>query len=459
LPKFIDEAVVAFSAELRGLEAQEPLLCAWRYQGGPGTGTGNLFPTLLRILADRRRARKALEGPAPGQIVVAAYSPLSATWGTLAPILRELASRGEPAYLLYSDQTRPILSSVPHRGAAHIMALAASLPIAVRVRHLFAARRLARSLRRVLPPNSDGGAERWLEWALSTRAAAGPWLKGAGALAADSDIEAPRMALFGAARAAGVPSAVLQHGFFSPHQFPLHAHRLLTWGGYFSRQAIVCGLSPGSEVEVGCPRWDGLDALRREPRIPAVREAMGGRPGRPLVLIISNAHGAEVYPRHYTPFFEGLRNLVETGLEVAVRLHPVERDLRYYRPHLPDSITDALRTVPQSLSLHDALRHSDVVYHVFSAAALEAMLLGVPVLFERGEEGAEPLTDLPGNGGGRWTGPSGVVRDCAELGTAGEARGACLEAQERFLEGAFSHRGRATEAACASLLRLAGRPA
>jgi len=130
----------------------------------------------------------------------------------------------------------------------------------------------------------------------------------------------------------------------------------------------------------------------------------------------------------------------------------VERNLEHYRKSLPGHIVDRLAVVPGDVNLHDALRAADVVYHVFSAAALEAMLLGVPVLFERGE-GAPPLCDFPEMGGGLWATPDTAPELCRNLSPPGEMRDRCLDSQDTFIQRAMANLGRAAACVVAGLLR------
>jgi len=91
----------------------------------------------------------------------------------------------------------------------------------------------------------------------------------------------------------------------------------------------------------------------------------------------------------------------------------------------------------------EALRHADVVYHVFSAGALEAMILNVPVLFTSAVE-TKRLTDMPEMGGGAWCGESDVADFCDGFGTQGERRTEILRSQHSFLDDAVEFRGYAT---------------
>ena len=91
-----------------------------------------------------------------------------------------------------------------------------------------------------------------------------------------------------------------------------------------------------------------------------------------------------------------------------MKLHPAERDLQPYRQRITRDLIDRLIVLPRDVDIETALRCADIVYHVFSAAALESMALGVPTLFERGLPG-DKLCDYPDLGGGEWASPNNVV--------------------------------------------------
>jgi hypothetical protein len=448
MPLFTEQEVRRLSPLLRDLEREEPVVCAWRYQGGGGSVPPS-WPRLRRLGRIGRDAVlrvKRLPRPAVGQVVVLSHATTPATMGTLRPVMMELAGRGRPAFLITTPRTRALLSEGLHRGHADILQIAAAVGLSARRGLRRRVQELAGQLKSILGADRDGQAELWLELGMAVSEGARQWSGGAGVVITDADLEASRKGFVVGASRAGVPSVVLQHGLLGSHQFPVHADRLFCWGAYFRRQAESYGLEAARAVVVGSPRWDALHALRSAPRNPAVRQKLGGSPGKPLVLVISNAHGAPLYPGLYHPHFEGIQRLVEAGLDVVVKLHPAENGLSGYAGVMPEPILNAIHVVPPDLSLHDALRHSDVVYHVFSAAALEAMLLGVPVLFERGTDDAPRLCDFPDLGGGEWSTSSSVVERCRILSAPGSERTDLLADQEAFLEQALANRGRALAA-------------
>lgn len=280
------------------------------------------------------------------------------------------------------------------------------------------------------------------------------WLAGAGALIADSDVEPIRKGFFLGAAEAGVPSFILQHGTLDLFNFPMHADHFLSWGEYFRKQALQFGAPCECVVAAGSPRWDPLAAERNSPRDPRIRAALGGRTGFPLVLLMSQAHAAATHLGYFNALFDGLTRLLDAGLDVAIKLHPAEAGLDAYRGRVPDHLLQRVRVVPPEIGLNKALLHADVAYHAFSAAAMDAMLLGVPVLFER-EYGGIRLCDFPDFGGGVWVSPDDIVGSCHALAQDSAERRVVLEEQETFLDYALANRGEAAERTAQWVLSMA----
>jgi len=434
---------------------QEELVCAWRFHGGQ-TPRGRLqaLRRLKRGAIGTVRSWKDVQRPRPGQIVILLHAATSATWGTVKPVLSELKRRGNAAFLVTSANARQVLQEQLHDGHATVEQLLQTPDRTQRRELQDRARSLAMQLRKVFSPLPDGGAETWLAQGLLCRAAAREWVGGAGVVLADCDIEAWRKGFILGAREAGVPTVVMQHGIFGPHHFPVHAGYLFTWGAYFCRDAERYGLDGVVCEPTGCPRWDFLGELRKGPKDRQLLNRLNLDPDRPVVLLISNAHGVKSYPEHYEPYFEGVRRLLESDLQILLRLHPAEKDLRYYAPRIPAGLLDRAAICPDDVDLYSCLKAADVIYHVFSAAALEAMALGVPVLFERGAA-QEQLCDYPDHGGGAWTRAGTVVEQCRDLARPGPNRRSLVETQDKFCFNALENLGSATKVVVDRLEELA----
>lgn len=441
---------------LEGLEAEEPLVSAWRRHATvtPVNGGIQKWRIAFRRFRDRANQFRRVERPGPGQVVVLSYSREESARGTLLPLMTEMKKRGIPSFLVTSRDTRSLAADNLHQGTVDFETLIQNVDRKAARKIQRRARDLSSELKRVLTDGKDNHSEYWLSRGLLVHEAAMRWLRRDVVVVGDSDMEIPRKAAFLAAQGNNIPTGVLQHGLFGSHQFPLHADHLFCWGEYFKKMARQFDLSAKRILTTGCPRWDMLVKLRTEGRRdPCVRNALGGCRERPLVLLISNAHSADVYPDHYQAYFMGVERLLESDMDVVVKLHPAEKDLSAYKKALGEGIEKRLHVVPGTIGLHAALFHSDVVYHMFSAAALEAMLLGVPVLFERAGD-APKMCDLPDHGGGQWVEAADTVETCRVLGRDGRERQELLTRQDEFIETAFSNLGRATGATVDRILAL-----
>jgi hypothetical protein len=208
------------------------------------------------------------------------------------------------------------------------------------------------------------------------------------------------------------------------------------------------GADRSSLFAVGCPRFDHLPALRRSPKSAEIYQAIGKHKGNPLVLVVSNAHAQPEYPEFYAQYFKTVEALAMSGCDLVVKPHPAERGLTAYQDNLSPAAFKRIRILPRELTLEQAITHSDVVYQGFSAAAIEAMMLGAPVLFEEGKPGAPKDCDFPEYGGGAWCSGPETVEACQTLACDGIERRALVDAQDAFLERAITNQGQATQAVC-----------
>ncbi|MCX7701781.1 MAG: hypothetical protein N2039_12965 [Gemmataceae bacterium] len=360
--------------------------------------------------------------------------------------MRELQRRNREVFFITSYKTRRFLKERLTRDHIDITRLLAGVPISERRRIKQRVAEIAPELKRVLG-NRDGGCDRWLEAGLLAKAVAKQWAEGASAIIVDADFEAVRKGFLLGAAEAGVPSLMLQHGTWGPMMFPIHATITGCWGELSRRETNDYGLEPERSVALGSPRWDCLINQRNSLSQPEDRIRCGGDPKRPFVLLISNTHVCHRYPELYEPYFEGVARLLEaTDVDVAIKQHPSEVGLTEYQKRIPERMLARLRTTPQELGLHRPLLACDVVYHVGSAASLEAMMLGVPTLFEKGREATPAKYAPPLYGGGDWCGPDDVVHRVCELAKPGVARASLLERQTAFLDLALVNRGRSAHA-------------
>lgn len=435
-----------FSAALQAVETEEPVASAWRYQGGGPGHDSHWIRRLGRSLRDLVLRQGPLPRPKPSQIVVLSNGPTDATFGNLRPVMRELQRRNQEVFLITTYKTRPFLREGLTRSHVDIVRLLASVPMSERRRIKQRVADIAPELKRKLE-NRDGGCERWLEAGLLAKSVAKHWVEGARAVVVDADFEAVRKGFLLGAAEAGVPSLMLQHGTWGPMMFPIHATITGCWGELSRRETNDFGLEMERSVALGSPRWDHLFNQRSALSHPDDRSRCGGQSNRPLVLLISNTHVCHRYPELYEPYFEGVARLLDSpDVDVAIKLHPSEVGLTEYHKRIAENKLSRLRITPNDLGLHRALLACDVVYHVGSAASLEAMMLGVPILFEKGHQATPARYAPPLYGGGDWCGPDDVVHRVCELATPGAARDSLLQRQEAYLDMALVHRGRAARA-------------
>ncbi len=437
----LDTATIAAKAPATAaLEGEEPLLGCWRYHAG---GPSRILPMagLARVVRDRLR-RCPTARPATGQVVAFVGAPAPAHLGSLLPVLEELKRRGAPAFLVTTANSSEARQWAPHDGHVAVEELVAGLPLERRVRAVGRAAGLARRLAAALAPIGCGDAVQWIEKGLVVREAVQGWIGPAAAVLMDGDHHAARAGFILGAQAAGTAVFSLQHGFLSELQLPIFSDHLLCWGEAFVEEAAAMGVPRSQLVAAGCPRWDHLWSLRAAPPEEGLRRAMARSGEGPLVLVISNSHGARRNPEPYAAFRRGLARVLAAGLDVALRLHPLEKDLGYYAEGIPSELLQKVVVLDGSVEFHRHLRHADVIYHVYSAGALEAMLLGVPVLFARAP-GQQQLCELPEAGAGAWCAEEEAAHLCRRLGQAGEARSRLCASQDAYLRRSLAHLGAA----------------
>jgi hypothetical protein len=449
------QEVFDFAPALAALEEDEPIVSVWRNSAGKSARPPlNCLREVAHLGRDFVLRTKTLERPKRGQIVVLSYSSTPATLGTLLPVMSELHRQGRPVFFVFTSKTAHVLEQNLHSGCASLLQILATVPICERLKLRELARLLAQSVQSVLIDEQDGRAQTWIETGLVARSAAQHWLPSAGALIADADTDPTRKGFFLSAARAGVPSFILQHGTLDLLNFPMHADEFLSWGEFFRKQAVEFGVDDRRAIAVGCPRWDALSTERRDSADPCIRAALGGNADRPLVLLISQAHAVAMHPGYFDAVFDGLTRLLTAGIDIAIKLHPAESGLDAYRRRVPEALFQHVRAVPPEIGLVKALLNADVAYHAFSAAAMDAMLLGVPVLFEK-EYNGKRLCDFPDFGGGVWVSPDDIVEHCRALTRDSSERKAVLKKQETFLGFALANRGKAAEATAHRVLSMA----
>jgi len=197
-------------------------------------------------------------------------------------------------------------------------------------------------------------------------------------------------AALAACRAAGVPTVAVQHGILYPKYYSYRhgpdeaacprPDKTAVFGESARRLLVeMGGYDPGSLVVTGSPKFDDLvaSALRRDRR--EIRARLGAGDGVSLVLVASRYRG--IRPTHAAlgPAFPALVRSLEAleGVLGLVKPHPAEpsgayeADLRGAR---------RVRVVAPGADLMDLLHAADVLVTVESLSAVEALVLGRPVL-------------------------------------------------------------------------------
>lgn len=189
------------------------------------------------------------------------------------------------------------------------------------------------------------------------------------------------------ARSLGIPTVCLAHGMI--FDSPTLAHRLadyqLVYGEASRRLLIARGLSPSRVVVCGAPY---LDRRPRQSGVidPALARRCTLAAGRPWVLVATSGPGHSVSTAHHQATVRAVAKLSAAApeLTVVVKLHPKDRP-EFYRQaerDVPQVRWHVLRHGTQGLpaTIFGWLQGCSLLVTGASTAAVEAMLLDVPVL-------------------------------------------------------------------------------
>jgi len=197
-------------------------------------------------------------------------------------------------------------------------------------------------------------------------------------------------AALAACRAAAVPTVAVQHGILYPKYYSYrHApdeadcprpDKTAVFGETARRLLVeMGGFDPASLVVTGSPKFDDLVASAGRHNRREIRARLGAEDGVSLVLVASRYRG--IRPTHPAlgPAFPALVRSLETldGVLGVVKPHPAEpagayqADLRSAR---------RVRVVAPGTDLLELLHAADALVTVESLSAVEALVLGRPVL-------------------------------------------------------------------------------
>lgn len=179
------------------------------------------------------------------------------------------------------------------------------------------------------------------------------------------------------ARRAGIPTVALQHGTVVPDEpmwWGCPVDRVLAWGDDGRARLLSCGLAPSQVEAVGCLRLDAvLSRFRRTPR---------------AVLVASSGAGHHVGQAEQREFVDAVFGAAKQTPELpwVVKLHPKDDPALYraaearwgcrVRLVLPDPVR-------KGLDIFEHLREAVALVTISSAAGLDALAVGVPVISVR----------------------------------------------------------------------------
>ena len=193
-----------------------------------------------------------------------------------------------------------------------------------------------------------------------------------------------------ACRAAGVPTVALQHGIIYPKYYSYRhgpgeedaprPDRTAVFGEAARRLLVgMGGYDPASLVVTGSPKFDALlDSARGRDRATA-RARWGAADGDRLLLVASRYRGIRSTHSAIGPAFPGLVRAVEAmdGVVAVVKPHPAE-PAEAYRADLDGA--RRVRMASPGDDLLELLHAADALVTVESLSAVEALVLGRPVL-------------------------------------------------------------------------------
>jgi len=197
-------------------------------------------------------------------------------------------------------------------------------------------------------------------------------------------------AALAACRAASVPTVAVQHGIIYPKYFSYRhgpgeqdcprPDRTAVFGEAARRLLVeMGGYEPQGLVVTGSPKFDDLLASARGRDRGRVRARLGAAEGDRLVLVASRYRGIRSTNPAIGPAFPRLvRALAEMdGVLGVVKPHPAE-PAAVYEPDLRGA--RRVRVVAPGTDLLELLHAADALVTVESLSAVEALVLGLPVL-------------------------------------------------------------------------------
>ena len=198
-------------------------------------------------------------------------------------------------------------------------------------------------------------------------------------------------AAIAACRASGVPTVAMQHGIVYPKYYSYRhdadegdcprPDRTAIFGEAAARLLRERGhYAPESLVPTGSPKFDDLVRGARERDRQALRAALGVAPGERLLAVASRFQAIRSTHQAIGPVFAAFVRAVEAlpDVRAVVKPHPAEPPGAY------DAVLARERStrvrVRAGVDLVDLLHAADALVTVESLSAVEALVLGRPVV-------------------------------------------------------------------------------
>jgi hypothetical protein len=197
----------------------------------------------------------------------------------------------------------------------------------------------------------------------------------------------------------GVPTAMFMHGTIAGDALQaLHgADRLLVCGQNQHEELVARDINPARIVICGAPNLDAR--VRQTGRLhPALAKRFGLRAGEPWIVVATSGPGHRISPSHHEKVVASVMRLSAKfpQVPVVIKLHPKD-DPAYYQDGLNRAggarlfvVTKKERNIPWDI--FEWLQGCGMLLTGASAAAVEAMLMDVPVItidYNREIEGAD----------------------------------------------------------------------
>gem|GEM_PF-3717279 len=158
----------------------------------------------------------------------------------------------------------------------------------------------------------------------------------------------------------GISTTVIQHGapIWKYGYVPVYADRMAVWGEESREWFEKHGVPGGKLVVTGCPRYDNLGFAELE-----------NAPTRPALYLMTNPIDKELNRK----ILETFAGLPAKGFrEVAVKVHPSEKDLSLYEETLKGTSIRVIRDT----SIKELVRPCDIIVVGNSTAGIDALAAG-----------------------------------------------------------------------------------